>query len=85
MVAARWQLQGGSGAKAQRLRDRDRRTHDFKCVFWQATPNAAARLSATAETLAVGQTSRKASLKSKPRNLGDMDGVFLTTLLLVRL
>jgi hypothetical protein len=50
--------------------------------FWHATPSAAARLSATADTLAAGATSRKASLKSKPRKRGLIDGVFLITLTL---
>ena len=53
---------------------------DRSPTSWHATPSAAARLSATALTLAWGQTPRKASLKSKPRNLGDIDGVFLMTL-----
>jgi len=35
-------------------------------------------LSATAEILARGKTLRKFCLKSKPRNLGEKDGMFLT-------
>ena len=46
---------------------------------WHATPSAAARLSAVADTFARGHSGRNASLKSKPRKRGLIDGVFFTT------
>ena len=55
----------------------DRTTHCAGLV--QSAVCGARALSAIAEILAFGNIGRKCSLKSKPRNFGENDGMFLTT------